>query len=184
MGEHISGCPSFTLKASPPTSYSGHSLSEGWAIRASLPRLSPGSAAVDRKGPNTPFTTRQWLPQAFLRSLHIASADVVPPIHSEFPGASPGLLLPSRKLSQMVPSSRGHWFRLERRREGEERRERGSQREEGEEMGKQRRKKAIRGLERIQHLPDSTTHLTSSPCAGSEPDRLGFQFQLQPSLAV
>lgn len=56
-------------------------------------------------------------------------------------------------------------------------------------MGKQRREKAVRGLERIQHLPDSTTHLTSSPCAGgqragSEPDRLGFKSQLQPSLAM
>lgn len=80
-----------------------------------FPHPSPGALQLShRKGPASPFTDRQWLPAAFLRGLHIDSADVVLPIHSEVPGAAQALLLPSRKPPRTVPSFWEHWFCLER----------------------------------------------------------------------
>lgn len=64
--------------------------------QASLPYPSPGSLQLShrKKGPTPPFTKRQWIPDAFLRGLHIDSADVSRTHPLRVPRCSSGRPLP------------------------------------------------------------------------------------------
>lgn len=165
-GGHISGYHHVSRMASQPTSQSGHSLSKGGAPLSKSPHPSPSSLQLShRKGPSPPFTDRRWLPRAFLRGLHIDSAD------AEFQ-VQPGP--PPPPFQEAVPNCAIVLGTLALLREAER---------------KEARERKGEGGERSQHLPDSMTLLTRPPCpsgerASSEPDRLGFKAQLQPSLAV